>query len=149
MNCSYRDMSSHFHTKEDALVIENAVKTAVRLVLDAIYSVNNDKLIEYQRTVADRNQEISRLKHKLKQTENELLKALLQQRGECCPTSGNLDSCSGRDTTMHRNDATPSTENETANEQHCNRELSSQYAFIILNYLLCLLIHLTEKRMDV
>ncbi|KAM4600824.1 uncharacterized protein ACJ7VT_020708 isoform 1-T1 [Polymixia lowei] len=73
------------YTKDEAVFVENAVKSAISAIMDVIYSVNNGKMTEYQRMVAQRDKEINRLEYKLVKAENEL-RALRLQRGPCGST---------------------------------------------------------------
>ena len=60
------------YTQDERRVIEDAVNTAIRALLDAIHGVNSDKIVKYQSVVEERDKEISRLEYKLRQNELEL-----------------------------------------------------------------------------
>ncbi|CAL8249763.1 unnamed protein product [Boreogadus saida] len=60
------------YSQDERRVIEEAVNTAIRALLDAIHGVNSDKIVKYQSVVEERDKEISRLEYKLRQNELEL-----------------------------------------------------------------------------
>ncbi|CAL8248886.1 unnamed protein product [Lota lota] len=72
MEASARHLRFQLYTQDESHVIENAVTSAIHALLDAIYSVNCDKIVKYQSIVEDRDKEISRLECKLRQNELEL-----------------------------------------------------------------------------
>lgn len=59
-------------SEDGAAAVENAVRAAVSLVMEAVRSACSRSLLEYQRVVADRDQEIRRLRAKLDRSESEL-----------------------------------------------------------------------------
>ncbi|XP_078143466.1 uncharacterized protein LOC139917899 isoform X2 [Centroberyx gerrardi] len=116
---SIRKINIHLYTEEEAFVVENVVKTAVRAVMDTIHRISDAKLHEYQRMVVERDKEIRRLEVKLEQTENKL-NALHVRASPCDSLSGKdcgyiHNSCYGRATG----------ENEGINEQDVKTEFPS------------------------
>ncbi|XP_018555636.1 uncharacterized protein LOC108899598 isoform X1 [Lates calcarifer] len=60
------------HDEDEAVAIENAIRAAIKTVMNVICSACNRRVQEYQRMVADRDKEIRRLECKLEKSENEL-----------------------------------------------------------------------------
>ncbi|XP_029928614.1 uncharacterized protein LOC115374041 isoform X2 [Myripristis murdjan] len=115
MNCPFNtNINSQLYTEEEALVIENVVKAAISAVVDAIFKTADAKVMNFQRMVAERDKEISRLELKLQQTENDL-KAFVAQRGRFASVSGEEDSGCGR----------PCSESEMKNEHDVKVEFPS------------------------
>lgn len=66
------NMPPSLHNEGEAVLIENAIRSAVNTVMNVIYSACNRRVLEYQRMVADRDKEIRRLECRLEKSESEL-----------------------------------------------------------------------------
>jgi len=62
----------NLHTEEEAVAIEKAIRTAVDAVMMVMSGACSRRMLEHQRTVADRDKEIRRLQCKLEESESEL-----------------------------------------------------------------------------
>ncbi|KAG7216518.1 hypothetical protein INR49_002005 [Caranx melampygus] len=73
------------HSEDEAVAIENAIRSAINTVMNVICSACNRRVLDYQRMVADRDKEIRRLECKLEKSESELklLRVEVSRRQSC------------------------------------------------------------------
>lgn len=72
------------HNEDEAVAIENAIRTAINSVMNVLHGACSRRELEYQRMVAVRDREIRRLECKLEERESEL-KMLRLEEGEWQP----------------------------------------------------------------
>ncbi|XP_039972632.1 uncharacterized protein LOC120783614 isoform X2 [Xiphias gladius] len=66
------DLPPRLLNEDEALAIENAIRAAVNTVMNVVRGARERRVLEYQRMVADRDEEIRRLEGKLEKSEREL-----------------------------------------------------------------------------
>ncbi|KAM9852056.1 uncharacterized protein ACBR49_005164 [Aulostomus maculatus] len=111
-------LAPSLHNEDEAVAIENAIRTAVNTVMTVIYNACSRRVSEYQEMVADRDKEIRRLECKLEKSEHELniLRLQLNRRPEdqlSSPGSYNAGEVASNDVFSGSED---NTDNEPAPE---------------------------------
>ncbi|TNN40142.1 hypothetical protein EYF80_049701 [Liparis tanakae] len=82
-----KNQTLHPHLRdEEALVVENAIRLAVDSIVNVLYGVSSARTHEYQRTVADRDQQIQRLEGSVAEIAREL--KVLRRQGCTCALLG-------------------------------------------------------------
>lgn len=105
----------HPHLREDELlVVENAIRLAIDSIVNVLFGVNSARNIEYQRMVGDRDKEIQRLEHRLKELEQELM--VPRQRGCSC---GMAERTSGSNVLGTQTSCDPQTEEQNDFDRSC------------------------------
>ncbi|KAJ8288017.1 hypothetical protein COCON_G00006760 [Conger conger] len=64
---------SLFSNEDDARAIEDATKVAIKVVLNVFFTISNNKMQEYRRSVDEKNQEIEMLRIRMESAERELV----------------------------------------------------------------------------
>ncbi|KAJ7985463.1 hypothetical protein DPEC_G00352290 [Dallia pectoralis] len=87
MNSSHRRGTfSIFPNQEDALAVENAVRTAIHTVVTVISRINSARIQDYQRRFAEKDRENETLKRRVKKAEREIsaLRGSIEISGNEC-----------------------------------------------------------------
>ncbi|XP_068426279.1 uncharacterized protein [Clinocottus analis] len=115
----------HPHLRdEEALVVENAIRLAIDSIINVLYGVNSARTHEYQRMVADRDQEIQRLEGSVTEIEREL--KVLRRQGCTCGLFGEEHSLVGSETPTEQSrfELSCIDTETTAGQQECEMSIS-------------------------
>ncbi|XP_034385126.1 uncharacterized protein LOC117728354 [Cyclopterus lumpus] len=109
---------------EEALVVENAIRLAIDSIVNVLYGVNSARTHEYQRMVADRDQEIQRLEGSVTEIAREL--KALRRRGCTCAPFGKEHRLVGPQAAAEESRFDPSCGHTemTAGQQECEMSIS-------------------------